>query len=113
MLEEQRGEIDALKLELGMVQANQKEAEEPVAEVQEAASQAQAAALEAQLATLDAADGRRRERRSSVGSDWFGVRRHRPRMVGPNLSRRLWRAPLPGRAGRPGGFPPLRSFPWA
>ena len=57
MLEEQRGEIDALKLELGMVQANQEEAEETVAEVQEAASQAQAAALEAQLATLDAVTG--------------------------------------------------------
>ena len=57
MLEEQRGEIDALKLELGMVQANQEETEETVMQVQEAASEAQAAAVEAQLAALDGATG--------------------------------------------------------
>jgi hypothetical protein len=55
ILAEQRGEIDALKSELGMVQANQEETENSVAEVQEAASQAQAAAVEAQLAAVDAA----------------------------------------------------------
>ncbi len=54
MLEEQRSEIDALKSELGMVQASQEETESSVAEVQQAASQAQAAAVEAQLAAVEA-----------------------------------------------------------
>ena len=54
MLEEQRSEIDALKLELGMVQANQEETENSVAEVQEVASQVRAAVVEAQLAAVEA-----------------------------------------------------------
>jgi hypothetical protein len=55
LLEEQRSEIDALKLELGMVQTSQEEPGEAVEEVQEVVTEAQAAAVEAQLAALDIA----------------------------------------------------------